>query len=57
MTLCPIALAATCKKCPAVSFCPLKTSLGDYPKSGSDAGKAGETQKKNSSRSRHSLGR
>ncbi len=46
MTLCPIALAATCKKCPAVSFCPLKTSLGDYPKSGSDAGKAGETQKK-----------
>ena len=32
MTLCPIALAASCKKCPAVTFCPLKTVLGDYPK-------------------------
>ena len=30
MTLCPIALLATCKKCPAVGFCPVKESLGDY---------------------------
>ncbi|MDH3914670.1 MAG: hypothetical protein OEU49_13870 [Chromatiales bacterium] len=30
MTLCPIALAAGCKKCPAFSVCPLKSSLGDY---------------------------
>ena len=30
MTLCPIALAAGCKKCPAFSFCPLKTVIGDY---------------------------
>jgi hypothetical protein len=30
MTLCPIALAVGCKKCPAFSVCPLKTSLGDY---------------------------
>jgi len=30
MTLCPIALAATCQKCPAVSVCPLKSVLGDY---------------------------
>ena len=37
MTLCPIALAAGCKKCPAVSVCPLKTVLGDYPKSRSEA--------------------
>ncbi|HUM02879.1 MAG TPA: hypothetical protein VL084_11360 [Thermoanaerobaculia bacterium] len=29
MTLCPIALAVTCKKCPAFSFCPLKTVIGD----------------------------
>ncbi len=29
MTLCPIAVIATCSQCPAVSFCPLKTVLGD----------------------------
>ena len=32
MTLCPVALAASCKKCPVVNVCPLKTVLGDYPK-------------------------
>ena len=32
MTLCPIALAAGCKKCPAFSVCPLKGVLGDYDK-------------------------
>ncbi len=32
MTICPIALAASCKKCPAFSFCPLKGILGDYKK-------------------------
>ena len=30
MTICPIALTAGCRKCPAVSVCPLKTVLGDY---------------------------
>ncbi len=30
MTLCPIALLATCSKCLAVGFCPLKEVLGDY---------------------------
>lgn len=30
MTVCPIALMASCKKCPAFSVCPLKTVLGDY---------------------------
>jgi hypothetical protein len=29
MTLCPIALVVGCKKCPAFSFCPLKTVIGD----------------------------
>ena len=29
MTLCPIAITAGCKKCPAFSFCPLKTVIGD----------------------------
>ena len=32
MTLCPIALAVSCKKCPAFSFCPVKTVIGDYVK-------------------------
>ena len=30
MTLCPIALVATCNKCPAVGICPLKEVLGDH---------------------------
>ena len=32
MTLCPIALAATCRKCPAFNVCPLKGVIGDYKK-------------------------
>jgi len=32
MTLCPIALAVGCKKCPAFSACPLKGVIGDYKK-------------------------
>ena len=32
MTLCPIALAAGCQKCPAFSVCPLKGVIGDYKK-------------------------
>ncbi len=29
MTLCPVALMAGCRKCPAFKVCPLKTVLGD----------------------------
>ena len=32
MTLCPIALAVGCKKCPAFTVCPLKGVIGDYQK-------------------------
>jgi len=32
MTLCPIAIVAGCRKCPAFSLCPLKTVIGDAPK-------------------------
>jgi hypothetical protein len=35
MTLCPIALAAGCSKCPAFSICPLKSVLGDQKKADS----------------------
>ena len=30
MTLCPVALVAGCKKCPAFTVCPLKSVIGDY---------------------------
>ena len=29
MTLCPIALAVGCRRCPAFTVCPLKTVIGD----------------------------
>ena len=29
MTLCPIAIVAGCKKCPAFAVCPLKNVIGD----------------------------
>ena len=32
MTICPIAIAVGCKKCPAFSICPLKSKLGDFKK-------------------------
>jgi len=38
MTVCPIAIVAGCRKCPAFSVCPLKTVLGDQ-KAGEQAGK------------------
>jgi hypothetical protein len=30
MTLCPIALAVGCKKCPIFKICPVKSVIGDY---------------------------
>jgi hypothetical protein len=30
MTLCPVALAIGCKKCPIVRMCPVKGLIGDY---------------------------
>ena len=32
MTLCPIAIAVGCKKCPAFSVCPVKGLIGDQQK-------------------------
>jgi hypothetical protein len=32
MTVCPIAIVAGCRKCPAFSVCPLKGVLGDQKK-------------------------
>lgn len=32
MTLCPVALAVGCKKCPIYTVCPAKGIIGDAPK-------------------------
>ena len=32
MTLCPIALAVGCRKCPIFAACPVKGVIGDYKK-------------------------
>ncbi len=32
MTLCPIAVAVGCQKCPAFKICPAKSILGDQKK-------------------------
>ncbi len=45
-TLCPIALAVSCQKCPIFKVCPAKGVIGDYkPDSKQDAKPA---EKKNS---------
>jgi hypothetical protein len=36
MTLCPIALAVGCQKCPAFRICPLTKILGDVPRTGAE---------------------
>jgi hypothetical protein len=32
MTVCPIAIVASCSRCPAFKVCPLKGVLGDHVK-------------------------
>ena len=52
MTLCPIAIAVGCKKCPAFAVCPVKSIIGDYNK---DAGaKTGSRSSKTKSGARPS---
>jgi len=31
MTLCPVALAVGCKRCPIFAVCPAKSIIGDQP--------------------------
>jgi len=40
MTLCPIAIAVGCKKCPAFGICPLKGVIGDQGKADDAPAKA-----------------
>ena len=43
MTLCPVALAVGCIKCPVFKMCPAKGIIGDYKK---DAAPPAELKKK-----------
>jgi hypothetical protein len=43
MTLCPVALAVGCIKCPAFKVCPAKGIIGDYKK---DAAPPADLKKK-----------
>ena len=44
MTLCPIAIAVGCKKCPVFSVCPVKSVIGNQP-SAKPAKKADDKKK------------
>jgi hypothetical protein len=46
MTVCPIAIAVGCKKCPAFAVCPLKTVLGDQPKPAEPPAASAQPKKK-----------
>lgn len=48
MTVCPVALAVGCQKCPIFNLCPAKGIIGDYkaPAPGSKQEAAGKTKNK-----------
>jgi hypothetical protein len=46
MTLCPIAIAVGCKKCPAFSVCPLKQVIGDQGKADDKPASKSDSDKK-----------
>ncbi len=50
MTLCPIAIAVGCKKCPAFGICPLKGVLGDQGESQAPTAKPAGDKPKAASR-------
>jgi hypothetical protein len=50
MTLCLIAIAVGCKKCPAFSVCPVKEVIGDYKKPEEPEAKTSATKAKSSTK-------
>ena len=51
MTICPIAIAVSCEKCPVFKLCPGKSIIGDYPAeddSGIEHSNSKEKKEKNS---------
>jgi hypothetical protein len=45
MTLCPVAIAVGCKKCPIFSVCPAKSIIGDQAKKDDSKNKSAGTKK------------
>ena len=52
MTLCPIAIAVGCKKCPVFGVCPLKGVIGDYKKEEPSKPKGGTAKAKSGGKRR-----
>ena len=52
MTLCPIAIAVGCKKCPIFAVCPVKGIIGDYVKEDSVPKGAASGQTKSAAKPR-----
>ena len=46
MTLCPVAIAVGCKKCPVFAICPVKSVIGDYNKDADVKGRSGSAKAK-----------
>ena len=49
MTLCPVALAVGCKRCPVFAICPAKSLIGDYHP---DAKKSAKAEPKSAGKSK-----
>ena len=45
MTVCPIAIIASCKKCPMFKMCPLKSVLGDHHPKKDESSKSKKKEK------------
>jgi hypothetical protein len=52
MTICPIAIAVGCKKCPIFAVCPVKGVIGDYKKEDSAPTKVAPDKAKAASKQR-----
>jgi hypothetical protein len=52
MTLCPIAVAVGCRKCPAFGICPLKGMIGDHKQDDSPPNRAASARTKASAKAR-----
>jgi hypothetical protein len=52
MTLCPIAIAVGCMKCPVFGLCPVKGVIGNYRKADDAKSSSGAPKAKNSGKRR-----
>jgi len=50
MTVCPVAIALGCKKCPIFAICPMKSVIGDHKKTGTKQSGSAATKAKSGRR-------